>query len=49
MIRSWKVLIPLKMVVGFETVLWALEQIQWRPTPVDAGGNLRCFSMDDGG
>jgi hypothetical protein len=44
MIRSWRVLIPLKMADGFDSVLsslktavWVPEQMQWR-SPIDDGG-----------
>jgi hypothetical protein len=56
MIRSWRVLIPLKMADGFDSVLsslkttvWVPEQMQWRSTSTDAGCSMRQFTIDDGG
>jgi hypothetical protein len=56
MIRSWRVLTPLKLADGFdssltslEAAVWAPEKIQWRPLLADAGGGLSWFPADDGG
>jgi hypothetical protein len=55
MIRSLRVLIPLRMAGGFdralaslENAVWAREQVQWRPTLDDQDDAGRMFVEDAG-
>jgi hypothetical protein len=45
----WKVLVPLKMMAGFEGVISSLEVAAWRPEQITDGRTIQNAGPGDGG
>jgi hypothetical protein len=49
MLKCWKVLVPLKMMAGFEGVISSLEVAAWRPEQITDGRTIQNAGPGDGG